>query len=297
MTLVSPLFPAPDVSVVIPARDEAQSIGALIAEIAEALSGIRHEIVVVDDGSTDGTAARVAELAGRMAQIRCLRHASSCGQSAAIRTGVQAARASIIATLDADGQNPPAELPRLVAPFLSAAPDRTLGLVQGQRVGRRDTGWKKIGSRLANAIRGALLKDGVRDSGCGLKAFPREVYLMLPYFDHIHRFMPAMVQREGLRIVTVDVAHRPRMAGRSKYGNLQRALVGIVDLAGAAWLLRRRRLPRVEVVQPLAASPRNEEAKTLAFAAQGHRAPPDARAPGAESGLASETARLNLTRP
>ena len=231
----------PRISVVLPARDEAENIAPLIAGIAAALADRRHEILVVDDGSTDGTGAVLTRLRARMPQLRVIRHARSCGQSAAIRSGVLAARGALIVTLDGDGQNPPANLPALLAPF--AADDGSLGLVQGQRQGRRDSWSKRAGSRIANAVRGALLGDGVRDSGCGLKAFPRDLYLALPYFDHLHRFMPAMVAREGRRVVTVPVTHAARAFGRSKYGNLQRALVGIVDLAGAAWLMRRRRLP------------------------------------------------------
>ncbi len=175
------------------------------------------------------------------APVRCIRHEQSCGQSAAIRSGVLAARAPLVATLDGDGQNPPFELPALLAPLLAEGRDPALGLVQGQRLKRRDTGWKRFGSRFANTIRNAALRDGVSDSGCGLKAFTRDAYLRLPFFDHIHRFMPAMMKREGYLVATVGVSDRARAAGRSKYGNIDRLLVGIVDLLGAAWLMRRRR--------------------------------------------------------
>jgi dolichol-phosphate mannosyltransferase len=234
------------VSVVLPAKDEEDCIVAVVDGIALALSGIPHEIIVVDDGSGDATADRVAAVMGDRPGLRLLRHATSCGQSAAIRSGVWAARGDIIATLDADGQNPPEELLRVLGPFLMASPDLRLGLVQGQRAKRKDTLSRRLASNAANRIRSGLLGDGVRDSACGLKAFPREVYLRLAYFDHIHRFMPAMVLREGFEVWTADVAHAPRITGRSKYGNLGRAAVGAVDLLGAAWLMRRRKVASVE---------------------------------------------------
>jgi dolichol-phosphate mannosyltransferase len=183
----------------------------------------------------------LAALQAGLPQLRVICHDRCCGQSAAIRSGVLAARGALIATLDADGQNPPENLPALLDPFRQRI--SMLGLVQGHRVGRRDRWTRRLASRLANRIRAALLRDGVQDSGCGMKAFPRDVYLALPYFDHIHRFMPAMIAREGLEVITVPVTHAPRVFGGSKYGNLQRALVGVVDLMGAAWLIRRRRLP------------------------------------------------------
>ena len=230
----------PDISVVLPARDEAGNIAALLSGIAGTLRDRAHEIIVVDDASRDGTRAELAALQARLPQLRVICHDRSCGQSAAIRSGVWAARGALIVTLDADGQNPPDNIPALLAPF--AGGDATLGLVQGQRVDRRDRPSRRLASVAANRIRNALLRDGVQDSGCGLKAFPRGVYLALPYFDHIHRFMPAMVAREGLRVQTVPVTHASRAFGRSKYGNLRRAAVGIVDLLGTAWLIRRRRL-------------------------------------------------------
>lgn len=232
-------------SVVLPARDEAANVGPLLRDIAAALAGTPHEIVLVDDGSADGTGEAALALRAELPQVRVIRHAASCGQSAALRTGILAARGRVILTLDADGQNPAAELPRLAAPLLGADTDPRLGLVQGQRRRRQDVWSKRMASRLANIVRQALLRDGVRDSGCGLKAFPREAYLALPFFDHIHRFMPALIRREGYEVLLMDVDHADRRAGRSKYSNLGRALVGIVDLAGVAWLLRRRKLPRV----------------------------------------------------
>lgn len=241
---------SPDVSVVLPAKDEAACIVAVLRDIASALSAIRHEIVVVDDGSTDGTGDAVLALRAELPQLRLIRHAKACGQSAALRSGVQAAVGRIIATLDADGQNPPSNLPRLLAPFLEANADPGLGIVQGQRLRRQDTWSKKIGSKIANWIRNALLHDGVRDSGCGMKAFPRAAYLNLAYFDHLHRFMPAMIKREGLRVEVMDVTHSERTAGISKYNNLQRALVGIVDLLGVAWLMRRRKVPQATEMTP-----------------------------------------------
>jgi glycosyltransferase involved in cell wall biosynthesis len=237
-----------DVSVILPAKDEAVNLPLVLRDISQAMSGITYEIVVVDDGSTDETGDAVIALKDTVPGLRLVRHDKSCGQSAALRSGIHAARGRIIATLDADGQNPASNLPQLVAPFLTNNADPQLGLVQGQRMRRQDTWSKRFGSRIANGIRNAMLHDGVRDSGCGMKAFPRAVYLDLAYFDHIHRFMPAMVKREGLRVEVMDVTHAPRNAGHSKYNNTHRALVGIVDLVGVAWLMRRRKVAKARIV-------------------------------------------------
>jgi len=231
----------PDVSIVVPARNEAGNIGPLIDGIAAACSGrADFEIIVVDDGSTDATADTVRGKAGLLPCLRLIRHDVSGGQSAAVHSGVRAARGHIVCTLDGDGQNPPEELPKLFQPLLADGSGR-IGLVAGQRVGRRDSWSKKAASRFANGLRGWLLRDGTRDTGCGLKGFRRDAFLALPYFNHMHRFLPALFARDGWQIVHVDVAHRPRGAGRSNYSNLQRGLVGIVDLFGVAWLMRRRK--------------------------------------------------------
>ncbi|TWI33194.1 glycosyltransferase family 2 protein [Paracoccus sulfuroxidans] len=238
----------PSITVVIPARDEVVAIAPLVDEVAAALTGKDYEIIVIDDGSQDGTDRLLHTLSLRNPRLRHHRQLQSRGQSTAVRTGVRLARAPLIATLDGDGQNPPDQIPLLLAP-LEADVSGRLGLVQGQRVGRQDTRAKKWASRFANGLRGWLLRDGVRDSGCGLKAFRRDAYLELPFFDHIHRFMPAMMLREGWQVETVPVTHRARHGGRSKYSNLARALVGIPDLLGAAWLIRRSGRP-VEVAEP-----------------------------------------------
>jgi dolichol-phosphate mannosyltransferase len=239
--------PAPAVTVVVPAKNEAGNIAPLVTEIAAALQGRAFEIVYVNDGSTDATEK---ELRGLMAQrpwLRQIRHAQSCGQSAAVRTGVLNARAPVIVTLDGDGQNDPAFIPALIAKLEQAGPG--VGLVAGQRVGRKSTGFKKLQSRIANGVRGAILKDGTRDSGCGLKAFRRDLYLALPYFDALHRFMPALVRREGFDVAYVDVVDRPRQHGVSNYGLWDRLWVGILDLFGVWWLIRRRkRVPQYEEV-------------------------------------------------
>jgi len=230
---------SPAVSVVVPVRNEAGNIAPLIGEIAAALEGVDFEVVYVNDGSTDATAAELGKLKLVYPWLRQIRHAESCGQSAAVRSGVIAARAPIIVTLDGDGQNDPAFLPRLVEQLLAGLP--RLGLVAGQRVGRKATGFKRFQSRIANAVRGAVLRDGTRDTGCGLKAFPRDLFLGLPYFDGLHRFLPALVKREGHDIGYVDVVDRPRHSGRSNYGMWDRLWVGILDLGGVWWLIRRRR--------------------------------------------------------
>jgi dolichol-phosphate mannosyltransferase len=233
----SDTFPA--VSVVVPVRNEAGNIAPLLTEIAAALAGRAFEVVYVNDGSTDGTEAELTRMQVQYPWLRQIRHATSCGQSAALRTGIAAARARVVATLDGDGQNDPAFLPKLIDALHAGGP--RIGLIAGQRVGRKATGFKKFQSRVANAVRGTVLRDGTRDTGCGLKAFPRDLALGLPYFDGLHRFLPALVRREGREIGYIDVVDRPRRSGTSNYGFWDRLWIGILDLAGVWWLIRRRR--------------------------------------------------------
>lgn len=229
----------PSVSIVVPVRNEADNIAPLIEEITAALDGRwAYEIIYVNDGSTDATGERLAAVMAQRDNLRQLRHAKSGGQSAAVRSGVRAARGTIVATLDGDGQNNPAFLPDLIAAVEKGA---NVGLAAGQRVGRKDTGFKKFQSRVANKVRNAILQDGTRDTGCGLKAFRREVFLTMPYFDGLHRFLPALVRREGFDIAYVDVIDRPRRSGVSNYGFFDRLWIGIMDLAGVWWLIRRKK--------------------------------------------------------
>jgi glycosyltransferase involved in cell wall biosynthesis len=228
------------VSIVVPVRNEVGNIAPLIAEIAAALDGRwAYEIIYVNDGSTDATAERLTDEMKQRANLRVLRHEKSSGQSAAVRSGVRAARGAMVATLDGDGQNNPAFLPELIAGLEKGGAQ--VGLAAGQRVGRKDTGFKKLQSRLANKIRNAVLHDGTRDTGCGLKAFRRDVFLMMPYFDGLHRFLPALVRREGFDVVYVDVVDRPRHSGVSNYGFFDRLWIGIMDLLGVWWLIRRKK--------------------------------------------------------
>jgi dolichol-phosphate mannosyltransferase len=238
----------PAVSVVVPVRNEAENVGPLAAEIAAALTGRwPFEVIFVNDGSSDGTAAALAGLRAERPWLRQVAHAVSCGQSAAVRSGVAAARAPVVATLDGDGQNDPSFVPALLRALEEGAP--RVGLVAGQRVGRRDTGFKRLQSRIANTVRASVLRDGTRDTGCGLKAFRRDVFLRLPYFDGLHRFLPALFRREGYDIAYVDVIDRPRRHGVSNYGFFDRLWVGILDLLGVWWLIRRRkRVPQVSEV-------------------------------------------------
>jgi len=232
---------SPAISVVVPVRNEAPNIAPLVAEITAALEGVPHEILYVDDGSTDETAGAV-RLARGSGAVRLLRHATSCGQSAAVVTGVRAARAPWIATLDGDGQNDPADIPRLWARARQEGADT---LVAGWRTTRKDTATKRFTSRVANRVRARLLGDATPDTGCGLKVFPRDLFLALPHFDHMHRFLPALVLRGGGRVVSEPVGHRPRMRGVSNYGTLDRLAVGVVDLFGMIWLQRRWTRPRL----------------------------------------------------
>jgi dolichol-phosphate mannosyltransferase len=237
----------PRISVVVPVRNEAGNVAPLIGEIARAMAPLApFEIVYVNDGSTDNTAAELRRLTREYLFLRVVDHAVSCGQSAAVRTGASFARGPVVVTLDGDGQNDPVFLPALVA---AIERDPTVGLVAGQRVGRKATGFKKLQSRIANAVRGAVLRDGTRDTGCGLKAVRRDVFLALPYFDGLHRFLPALVRRDGYRVAYVDVVDRPRLTGISNYGMWDRLWVGILDLMGVWWLVRRKkRVPQVSEV-------------------------------------------------
>ena len=232
-----------DLSVVIPVKNEADNIASLVGEIRAALDGfVEYEILYVDDGSSDATVTKISRLAAKMPQVRLLRHTRNCGQSAAIRTGVRAAQAPWIATLDGDGQNDPADIPILWR-LIRHAPAEPALMIVGHREERRDSWSKRWASRAANAIRGRLLGDRTPDTGCGLKLFPRSLFLDLPYFNHMHRFLPALALREGGTVRSVPVNHRPRRAGSSKYGILDRSGAGIIDLLGVMWLRRRTTRP------------------------------------------------------
>jgi len=243
-----------EVSVVVPVCDEVENVEPLAGEIATALAGRDYEIIFVDDGSSDGTGERVLRLAtAGVAPLRLLRHSRRAGQSAALCTGVRRARGRRIVTLDGDGQNDPVDIPRLLATHERAGNDRPL-LVIGHRQSRRDTAWRRLQSRIANVVRSRLLGDGTPDTGCGLKALDRALFLDLPRFDHMHRFLPALVRHAGGEVVSVPVGHRERRHGRSKYGMLNRLWVGIVDLYGVMWLAHRT-WARLEV-QELTGEPR-----------------------------------------
>ena len=236
----------PAVAVVVPVRNETGNIAPLVAEIAAALQGQwPFEIIYVNDGSTDGTEAELQRLMALYPYLRRVRHKQSCGQSSAVRSGVSAARAPVICTIDGDGQNDPAFIPAMLRTLEAGAP--LMGMVAGQRTGRKGK-MKSFQSRIANAVRSAVLRDGTRDTGCGLKAFRRDTFLNLPYFDGLHRFLPALVKRDGFTIGYVDVVDRSRHTGVSNYGLWDRLWVGILDLAGVWWLIRRKkRVPEISL--------------------------------------------------
>ena len=236
----------PQLAVVVPVYNEAGNIAPLIAEISRSLDGrYDYEIVYVDDASSDSTAAELVEAGESNLAVRVITHRRRSGQSAAIWTGVKAARAPIIATLDGDGQNDPADIPELLDRFDKAG-DKTLLLVAGHRARRRDTWAKRISSRIANGVRARLLGDDTPDTGCGLKVFTRTAFLDMPRFDHMHRFLPALMLRRGGAVISIAVNHRARERGTSNYGVLDRLGVGLVDLFGVMWLLRRGTVAEIE---------------------------------------------------
>lgn len=229
----------PALSVVIPVRDEAENVARLSREIRDALPASRcFEIIFVDDASTDATAERIRSVRDTdVPQIRLLRHDIRCGQSVAVLTGVRAARSEWIVTLDGDGQNDPADIPAMLR-ILEDRGDE-LRLIMGNRLQRNDSVVRRLSSRIANGVRRGLLRDGTPDTGCGIKLFHRQTFLELPAFNHMHRFLPALFLRAGAHVTSVAVHHRPRINGQSKYGVWNRLWVGIVDLFGVRWLIRR----------------------------------------------------------
>ena len=243
-------------SVVIPVLNEAPNLRDLLQEIRQALDlVVPFEIILVDDASTDDTDTLLPQLFDEFPQLRVLRHDHRSGQSAGLRTGIRAARFEWIATLDGDGQNDPADLPKLWA----ARPDEAspCWMAIGHRVDRRDTGAKRFASKFANGLRRRALRDDTPDTGCGIKIFPRGLFLQLPWFNHIHRFLPAMIRRAGGTSISIPVGHRERTRGQSKYGVWDRAWVGIWDLMGVMWLLRRNAVPQVEELHATQQSPPN----------------------------------------
>jgi glycosyltransferase involved in cell wall biosynthesis len=235
----------PDISVVVPVFDEEGAAPLLAREISAAFAGRRFEMLFVDDRSRDGTRAALTALKHELPQLRVLSHAANSGQSRSLRTGILAARGEVILTLDGDGQNDPADGPKLVDALLAGPPE--LVLVGGERVKRQDSRAKKVASKFGNGVRKRLLNDTANDTGCGLKAFRREAFLRLPYFDHIHRYLPALMLREGYQVDFRPVNHRHRQTGQSKYTNLGRLWASLSDLLGVMWLQSRSRLPgRVE---------------------------------------------------
>ncbi len=236
-----------DLSIVIPVYNEAENIRILADEIRTALDGkYSYEVIFVDDHSTDGSQTLLRNLRQEFPQFRCLRHKRNSGQSTAVYNGVKAANAEWIATLDGDGQNDPADIPAMMDRLKASTDDEGLQMVAGYRKKRQDSWLKKISSRIANGVRSRLLSDDTPDTGCGLKLFSRSAFLELPYFDHMHRFLPALIQRHGGKTVSVEVNHRHRVMGVSKYGLHNRLWVGIVDIFGVRWLQRRSRLTAVE---------------------------------------------------
>lgn len=249
---------SPVISVVVPVKDEADNLEPLINEICASLDahfadqGVSYEIVYVDDGSTDATPELLRQLMDRVPTLRALRHRECCGQSAAIATGVEAARAPLIGMLDGDRQNDPADMPALLVRYAEASAGERDSqgpvMIVGHRAKRRDTWLKRVSSRVANAVRRSLLKDDTPDTGCGLKVFSRDAFLGLPRFNHMHRFLPALMLRAGGQVISVPVNHRPRERGASKYGLWNRVWVGIVDMFGVMWLARRVAVPDVETL-------------------------------------------------
>lgn len=231
----------PDISVVVPVHDEAGAAVALAREIAQAFDGRAYEMIFVDDASRDSTLQELRSAMADLPTLRVLAHATNAGQSRAVRTGVLAARAPIVVTLDGDGQNPPADAPRLADALMAAPLD--VAMVGGRRARRQDSASKRRASLWANRIRRQLLGDDADDTGCGLKAFRRDAFLRLPYFDHIHRYLPALMIREGYRNAYLDVGHRHRETGRSKYTNWGRLRASLSDLVGVMWLKSRARGP------------------------------------------------------
>ena len=235
----------PDVSIVVPVYNEEGAAPDLAREIAAAFKGRAFEIVFVDDASTDATRAVLTALMTDIPQLRVLGHRKNAGQSRAVRTGVLEARGAIVVTLDGDGQNDPADIPGLLETYRAGAATGDLRMVAGQRVKRQDVWIKRVSSKIANGVRSRLLRDSTPDTGCGLKVFDREAFLRLPWFDHMHRFLPALMLREGYAVVSAPVGHRPRSAGVSKYGTWDRLWVGIVDILGVAWLQSRAKRPEI----------------------------------------------------